>query len=109
MYDIIFALLSQIDMLGKDVYEFVYDKDKVELKKQFVDKYQGSKVHGMGLNTSGKAIEMNIRCANITGEFTILPYWMKMFMEFNLAFSHRLVKFMELPITEFLFLWIPNM
>lgn len=57
-------------MLGKDVYEFVYDKDKVELKKQFVDKYQGSQVRGFGLNSTGNAVEMDIRCASMSGKHT---------------------------------------
>ena len=35
-----------------------------------------------------------------------LPYWMKIFTEFNLAIWLRMVKFMELNISEFWFLII---
>ena len=34
-----------------------------------------------------------------------IPYWMKIYTEFNLATWLRLAKFMELNISEFLFLY----
>ena len=47
-------------MLGKDINEFVLEKDMVELKKQFNDKFDSSSVHGMGLNSNGEPVQMDL-------------------------------------------------
>lgn len=60
--------MLQVDLLGKNVFEFVYDKDREELQKQFQDKYQGRNISGMGLNAQGDPIEMNIKYSTVAGK-----------------------------------------
>ena len=41
--------ILQVDMLGKDIYELIMDKDHAELKKQFMDKFEGTTAHNVAL------------------------------------------------------------
>ena len=72
----VFSFRQQIDMLGKNVYEFVCEKDGEELKKQFTSKYQGREIQGFGLNEHGQPVEMNIRCSTAAGKW-LLPVYRK--------------------------------
>ena len=61
-------------MLGKDIYELIMDKDHAELKKQFMDKFEGTTVHGMGLSASGNNIEMDVNFSIPSGEQVVCNY-----------------------------------
>ena len=58
-------------MLGKDIYEFILDKDHSEMQKQFMDKFEGTTVHGMGLSASGNNIEMDVNISLPTGTILV--------------------------------------
>lgn len=54
--------------MGKNIFEFIYEADKDELVKQFADKYQGESVAGMGVNSHGDLVNMNINYTTVTGQ-----------------------------------------
>jgi len=59
-------------MLGKNIEDYVLEKDRAELSKQFLDKIQGSTVHGLGLSSSGNLMEMDLTYTTLQGSRTYL-------------------------------------
>lgn len=49
------------------MFEFVNDSDKEELVKQFSDKYQGENISGMGVDSHGDLVNMNINYSTAAG------------------------------------------
>jgi len=65
-------------MLGKNIEDYVLEKDRAELSKQFLDKIQGSTVHGLGLSSSGNLMEMDLTYTTLQG-FSFSPTYISLF------------------------------
>ncbi|XP_067939410.1 single-minded homolog 2-like isoform X2 [Watersipora subatra] len=80
--------LSQVDMLGRDIYEFVLEKDHRELKRQFIDRCEGETVTGIGLSPSGNAINMDINLSK-PSEAPVFEHQRQFFLRMKCSYQRR--------------------